>query len=302
MVGRRSSQRSPPWRSVTMRSQRRFRTHPDLRTDLCAQAGPRHRCGSMVRGLLRRNEVETIGVGSAHESRRRQSRSVVADPVPLCRRSGASDARPAQKGAGNRTVPANSLQEHSGRRRTDTTVLDADALQDPIVAAGRTWKLAPLTDDQHKPRGARFQGVDTKLVTAAAKAMGLNLYEAATEDLAALAKKLPVGRLYSNGKGFVPNIRQSQYSELIATLAHEPQAALTKDDEPLPQVTSGLPRTWDEIAPGHLVIAEESLVNGWWHATCLTATATCSRCAFAIIPSCQSLCGIGLRSRLSAPR
>ena len=79
------------------------------------------------------------------ESRRHQSRSVVADPVPLCRRSGASDARPAQKGAGNRTVPANSLQEHSGRRRTDTTVLDADALQDPIVASGRTWKLAPLT-------------------------------------------------------------------------------------------------------------------------------------------------------------
>ena len=123
-------------------------------------------------------------------------------------------------------------------------------------------------DDQHKPRGARFQGVDTKLVTAAAKAMGLNLYEAATEDLAALAKKLPVGRLYSNGKGFVPNIRQSQYSELIATLAHEPQAALTKDDEPLPQVTSGLPklprnRAWSPRA------CRRSLVYGWWDAIVL---------------------------------
>ena len=62
--------------------------------------------------------------------------------------------------------------------------------------------------------------------------MGFNVYKAATEDLAALAKKLPVGRLYSNGKGFVPNVRQSRYSELIATLAHEPQAALAKDDEP----------------------------------------------------------------------
>ena len=130
-------------------------------------------------------------------------------------------------------------------------------------------------DDQHKPRGARFQGVDTKLVTAAAKAMGLNLYEAATEDLAALAKKLPVGRLYSNGKGFVPNIRQSQYSELIATLAHEPQAALTKDDEPLPQVTSGLPRTWDEIAPGHLVLAQETLDMAGGRPSSLSATATC---------------------------
>ena len=125
-------------------------------------------------------------------------------------------------------------------------------------------------DDQHKPRGARFQGAETKLVTAAAKAMGLNVYEAATEDLAALAKKLPVGRLYSNGKGFVPNVRQSLYSECIATLAHEPQAALAKEEEPpLPVVASGLPKSWDEIAPGHLVVAQEALDNGWWEAIVL---------------------------------
>jgi hypothetical protein len=48
-------------------------------------------------------------------------------------------------------------------------------------------------DDQHKPHGARFQGADAKLVIEAAKAMGLNVYEAAAEDLAALAKKLPTG-------------------------------------------------------------------------------------------------------------
>ncbi|HEX5244663.1 MAG TPA: hypothetical protein VFW23_15475 [Tepidisphaeraceae bacterium] len=125
-------------------------------------------------------------------------------------------------------------------------------------------------DDQHKPHGARFQGSDVKLVSEAAKAMGLNVYEAANEDLAALAKKLPTGRLYSNGKGFVPNIRQNLYSALIANLAQEPKAALAKDDEaPLPQVSSGLPRSWDEIAPGHLVIAEETLEYGWWRAIVL---------------------------------
>jgi hypothetical protein len=125
-------------------------------------------------------------------------------------------------------------------------------------------------DEQHKPRGARFQGAETKLVTAAAKAMGLNVYEAATEDLAALAKKLPVGRLYSNGKGFVPNVRQSLYSECIATLAHEPRAALAKENEqPLPVVASGLPKSWDEIAPGHLVVAQETLEHGWWEAIVL---------------------------------
>ena len=70
--------------------------------------------------------------------------------------------------------------------------------------------------------------------------MDLKVYEAASEDLAALAKKLPEGRLYGNGRGFVPNVRQSLYSEIIVTLAVEPQAAVGKDQDELP-VATGLP-------------------------------------------------------------
>jgi hypothetical protein len=33
--------------------------------------------------------------------------------------------------------------------------------------------------------------------------------------------------------------------------------------DPSPQ---DLPRTWDEIVPGHLVIARETLEVGWWEA------------------------------------
>jgi hypothetical protein len=60
--------------------------------------------------------------------------------LAACRRSGAPDARPAETGAGHGPVPANSLQGYSGRRRRDASVLDTDTLQDPIVAARRTWK------------------------------------------------------------------------------------------------------------------------------------------------------------------
>ena len=120
-------------------------------------------------------------------------------------------------------------------------------------------------DEQQKPRGAQFAGADADLVAKAAQAMDLKVYEAATEDLAKLAKKLPVGRLYSNGRGFVPNIRQSLYSDFIVALAGEPQAAVGKDQDQ-PPVATGLPRTWDEIAPGHLVIAQETLEYGWWEA------------------------------------
>ena len=121
-------------------------------------------------------------------------------------------------------------------------------------------------DENYKPRAARFPATDVELVTKAAELMDLKVYQAATEDLAALAKKLPVGRLYGNGRGFVPNIRQSLYSDIIVTLAGEPEVdAIGKNQDEWP-VATGLPGTWDEIAPDHLVIAQEALDYGWWEA------------------------------------
>ena len=126
-------------------------------------------------------------------------------------------------------------------------------------------------DENHKPRAASFLASDAELVAKAAQVMDLKVYQATTEDLAALAKKLPEGRLYGNGRSFVPNIRQSLYSEIIVALALEPQAAMGKDQDELPTPT-GLPRTWHEIAPGRLVIAQEALDYGWWEAVVLGRT------------------------------
>lgn len=132
--------------------------------------------------------------------------------------------------------------------------------------AASTVPLIVLGYDEHqKPRGARFTGADAHLVAKAAEAMGLNVYDAKTDDLAVLAKKLPAGRLYANGTGFVPNIRQNLYSQVVVALAQEPSAALGKTHD-LPTVASGLPPTWNDIGPGHLVIAQETLEYGWWEA------------------------------------
>jgi hypothetical protein len=122
-------------------------------------------------------------------------------------------------------------------------------------------------DDEQKPRGARFVDAKPDLVAKAADLMDLKVYQATSEDVAAIAKKLPVGRLYANGRGFVPNVRQDLYSDLVVALALEPQAALSpeNDKDNLP-AARGLPRTWDEVGPGHLVIAHESLDYGWWEA------------------------------------
>jgi hypothetical protein len=126
-------------------------------------------------------------------------------------------------------------------------------------------------DEQQKPCGARFVGDKPDLVAKAAQLMGLKVYKATSPDVVEVAKKLPVGQLYANGRGFVPNVRQALYSEVIVALAAEPQqAAVGPDDDKVSMpVARGLPRSWDEIAPGHLVIAQESLDYGWWEAIVL---------------------------------
>ena len=43
------------------------------------------------------------------------------------------------------------------------------------------------------------------LVAKAATSMGLKVYKTSNPEVAALAQKLPVGRLYANGRGFVGN-------------------------------------------------------------------------------------------------
>ena len=96
-------------------------------------------------------------------------------------------------------------------------------------------------DEHNKPCAARFTGADPNLVAKAAKLMDFEVREVTSEDLAAVAKKLPVGRLYGNGRGFVPNIRQELYSQVVAELSGEPQTGPGSGQDAMP-VATGLPR------------------------------------------------------------
>jgi hypothetical protein len=73
----------------------------------------------------------------------------------------------------------------------------------PAIAATPTLIVLGF-DEQQNPRGARFVVAKPDLVTKAVDAMGFKVYEATPPGVADIAKKLPVGRLYANGRGFVP--------------------------------------------------------------------------------------------------
>jgi hypothetical protein len=122
-------------------------------------------------------------------------------------------------------------------------------------------------DEYAKPRAARFSAEDRELLAKAAASMSLRLVEVTEPDVAEIAAMLPVGRVHANGKGLVPFIKGALYNELlVATLATELPRA---NPDPAPQ---DLPRAWDEIAPGHLVIARETLECGWWEAVVVERT------------------------------
>ena len=72
-------------------------------------------------------------------------------------------------------------------------------------------------DQAGKPRAARFGSRHADLAAKAAALMGLGVCNVTFPELAEVAKKLPPGRLYENGRGLVPHVRRDLYAKLLQT-------------------------------------------------------------------------------------
>jgi hypothetical protein len=109
----------------------------------------------------------------------------------------------------------------------------------------------------------------SNLVAKTAKATNLTVCTAEGAALAELAKKLPSGRLYATGRGFVPSVGRNLYVKIVEQLNLTGQLVAGEIDDSDEQPAPGLPATWDDIAVGHLVIAHDSVNAGWWEAIVL---------------------------------
>jgi hypothetical protein len=141
-------------------------------------------------------------------------------------------------------------------------------------------KLYVLGLEGGKPRGARFSEC-TDIAVRAAMGMGLNCVHPASAAFAELALKLPKGRVYASGKAFVPNIRRDLYDKLIAVTETPGDGSQVHKAEPasvdrssdrrnqvacVSPVAPGLPRSWESVGVGHMVLIHESPADGWWEA------------------------------------
>ena len=158
------------------------------------------------------------------------------------------------------------------------------AKADPVYVIG--------LDANGKARGARFAELKDSIVSAAMD-LKCRVLINPPAAVSAVGMKLPVGRVYGGGKVvklFVPNIRRELYDKILEAAGplagEEPAAekhnapeqarentqaksetdAATDDVRCTSPVTSGLPRSWEEITVGHMVLAHESPDDGWWEA------------------------------------
>jgi hypothetical protein len=128
-------------------------------------------------------------------------------------------------------------------------------------------------DEDGKPRGARFAEFNEKVVSAAAQ-MKLASVHPASPAVTEIGMKLPVGRLYASGKAFVPPIRRDLLGKLKAALEAPGDDSHVHQPAPAPSpekaraggvVAAGLPRTWESIDVGQLVLVEDDDPGyGWW--------------------------------------
>jgi hypothetical protein len=133
-------------------------------------------------------------------------------------------------------------------------------------------------DQRGKPTAARFPETQAALAAKAATQLRLRVLAIANPAIAELAAKLPAGRIHASGKGLVSNIRTDLYGKLVAAAG-----TASQPDQPSPPPPNGsqangggrklksatqdrLPKDWDAIRPGHLVLAQQSLEDGWYDA------------------------------------
>jgi hypothetical protein len=161
---------------------------------------------------------------------------------------------------------------------TKKTETNAEGFGNPVFAFG--------LDENGKPRGAKFsQGLNDQLVSAALD-MNCRVIQNHSAAFTALGMKLPVGRVYASGKAFIPNIRRDLYDKLEAARQQPPEpmdgvtpVSLFKEQQATTQpsgkpahvactspMTSGLPKSWETVAVGHMVLAFEGPGEGWWEA------------------------------------
>lgn len=146
-------------------------------------------------------------------------------------------------------------------------------------AGGVPHVLLVGLDDQGKPHASWFEKNQADAAAVAADIMGMALLDVTTDELSAIATKLPRGKLFESGKAFVPFVKRTVYDQLatyfdeefLASTAARVEAAQAAAAEGYAKASKGevpprQPEDWSKIVVGDLVLAEDAPSEGWFEA------------------------------------
>jgi hypothetical protein len=124
-------------------------------------------------------------------------------------------------------------------------------------------------DSNWRPHAAWFSHTQADQARAAAKQLRLNVIDVANGAAADLVGKLPAGQIHAAGPAMVPPIREDLYEKVVATINPHGEAG----QDPGDPIGTDFPSSyWDAIKPGHVVLAKESLIEGWFEAVVVGRT------------------------------
>jgi len=132
-------------------------------------------------------------------------------------------------------------------------------------------------DPNGRSRGARFYMKQLDKVASKARSMNFELFEASTSRQRNLAGQLPPIR--SERRAYIPLIKRELYEKLFVAfggLVRARSQSLSVGDvlgsyatrESMRRLTS-LPRNWNQIAPGHVVLGSVNQDGCWFDAIVL---------------------------------
>ena len=122
-------------------------------------------------------------------------------------------------------------------------------------------------DKAKKQRAGLFSKEQLELVTKAASAHGYSLLNIDDELRKRFVSKLKTGNVHTAGDDLIPIVGRQIYAQIET--AADVNVASTKNGKnkgALGIEYRGIPRTFEEIDAGHLVLAQESLKDGWFEA------------------------------------
>ena len=133
-------------------------------------------------------------------------------------------------------------------------------------------------DVDGRAHGSRFEERDAPFVQRAAELMGFHVVRAPpdSDELHAIAEKLPLGKIFATGRAFVPFVGRSAFDKLAALVEGGVtiEARATSGAEPVyplrdmftTEAIDTADALWSKIEVGTMVLATQPDVYGpgWW--------------------------------------